>query len=105
MPHHGNGVRMQSFTVNLTTSYQLLSALLGGNVTGTDGFFRNRDGSDACYIAAGYSAAPSTNVGELGPSAVLSFSSLTTANTWVKGASALTLDLFFEASYTPVPES
>jgi len=93
---------MYSFSFDLTTSYANLGTLLSDAGASpvvnpesmANGFFRNTDDTDTVFIASGYNTAPSTDIGTVGPGAVLLFNSDFNANLcWVKSsANTPTLD-------------
>jgi len=102
-----------SVSLSLTTTYQKLSTLLStayptilndGTIENI-GFFNNLSGTISCYVAAGYTSAPSGNVGLLSPLQTVDFVEGMNANdVWIKSASGTpTMDFWIGATAGPAP--
>jgi len=102
-----------SVSLTLSTTYQQLSALISTAYPGilndstieNIGFFSNLSGTISCYVAAGYSSAPSTSVGLLSPLQTVDFVEGMNANdVWIKAASGTpTMDFWIGATAGPAP--
>ncbi len=82
--------------ITLTSSYQSLATLLvtagftsiANNPVVAEGMFRNIDGSIDCFVAAGYTSAPTASIGKVTPlAAAFTASGLNANEVWLKGAS------------------
>lgn len=96
-----------SVSLTLSTTYQKLSTLIAGAyptisndaIISNVGYFRNLSGTIACYIAAGYTSAPATNIGFLDALQSIDFIEGMNANdVWLKSASGTpTVDFWIGA--------
>lgn len=96
-----------SVSLTLSTTYQKLSTLLAtayptitnDAIIANVGYFRNTSGTISCYVAAGYTSAPSSSIGLLGALQAVDFVEGMNANdVWLKSASGTpTVDFWIGA--------